>query len=210
MDYKSIHENDKNQICCKCNHCGNIGYLDIKGFFNQVYYVDDKEYSNYPCEERIYYLLECPVCNKPILVNEWKNLCGEGLDYSLCYPIDFHDYKFIPLEIKRSYEDSRDLFRKESYELCAVSLRILLEKIANNKNANGNTLEKKIEDLARANIIPTTIKDASNMIRKLGNKGAHGVGANLTKSQLEKLFLFIETIIDYIYEIPGQLKHMAK
>lgn len=210
MSKIEIRANDKNQIYCKCNHCGNIGFMEVKGSFSKIYYMDNPFYD-YPEELMEYFLLECPVCNKPVLVNKWKNLAGDPIEeYRLSYPIQSHEFKYAPRQIQKSYEESRDLYRKEFYEYCLASLRILLEKIADDKNANGKTLEKKIEDLARSNIIPTTIKDASNVVRQLGNKGAHGKGDNITKTQLDQLFSFIETIISYIYEIPGQLKQMAR
>lgn len=210
MSKIEIKKNNKDQIYCKCNHCGNTGFLDIKGSFSKIYYMEGP-CDGYPEESMEYYLLECPVCNKPVLVNKWAIMSGEKIeDYQLYYPIDHNKFKYVPKVIKKSYEESKDLFRKEYYEYCLASLRIVLEKVADNQNAEGKTLEKKIEDLARKNVIPTTIKNASNVIRHFGNKGAHGKGNSITKNQLNQLFSFIEIIINYIYEIPGQLKEIAK
>lgn len=206
----TLKKNDKNQIFCKCNHCGNIGYLDIKGSFDETFYTEDGG-ERIPEDSSTYYLLECPVCFKPVLVSGWLAFYS-GMDeeeLSLDYPVEGFKMFFTPNAIKEQYSNSRECYKRKDYGLCVASLRILLEKIANDKNAKGKNLEKKIEDLARNNIIPLTIKNASTIVRKLGNIGAHGAGDIIMKADIDILFEFIEIIISYIYELPHSISNLA-
>jgi hypothetical protein len=204
-----IKKNDKNQIFCKCNHCGNIGYLDIRGFFKEEYY-EEVDGQKAPLDVMSYYLLECPVCLKPVLVSGWYLFYSNtDEELSLDYPVEGFIMRHTPDTIKEQYLNSRECYKRNDYGLCLASLRILLEKIANNNHARGKTLERKIEDLARTNVIPLTIKNASTIVRKLGNMGAHGNGDEIMRSDIDMLFEFVEIIISYIYELPQSVSSLA-
>lgn len=204
-----LKKNDKNQIFCKCNHCGNIGYLDIKGSYKEIFYIED-DGEHIPEDAMAYYLLECPVCFKPVLASGWHSFYSNvEEELSLDYPAEGFVMLHTPNTIKEQYSNSRECYKRKDYGLCSASLRILLEKIANDNNANGRTLERKIEDLARKNIIPLTIKNASTIVRKLGNKGAHGTGDDIMKEDIDMLFEFVEIIISYIYELPHSISNLA-
>lgn len=207
---ESVKRNNKNQIFCKCNHCGNIGYLDIKGSFKEDFF-ENQDGQNVPVDSMSYYLLECPVCSKPVLVSGWLLHFSDMEDEELKLEFPIEGFKMVktPNSIKEQYLNTKECYRRKDYGLCLASLRILLEKIANENNAVGKTLEKKIEDLARNNIIPSTIKNASTIVRKLGNKGAHGKENEIIKSDIDLLFEFVEIIISYIYELPYSITNLA-
>ena len=205
-----IRKKGKDQIFCKCNHCGNIGYLDIKGSFKEEYYCED-DGERIPEDLHTYYLLECPVCFKPIVIKGWYlyNSHMEDEELSLEFPTDGFVMRHTPKHIKEQYSNTKECYRRRDYGLALASLRILVEKIAVDKHAFGMNLEKKIEDLARKNIFPSTITNASNIVRKLGNKGAHGKEDDVLKSDIDMLFEFVESIISYIYELPHSISTLT-
>ena len=134
----------------------------------------------------------------------------EEEELSLVFPVDGFVMRHAPHQIKEQYLNTKECYRRRDYGLALASLRILLEKIAIDNHASGRTLEKKIEDLARKNIFPSTIKNASTIVRKLGNKGAHGAEDEVLKADIDMLFEFVENIISYIYELPNSISSLTK
>lgn len=183
----------ENRICCKCNHCGNEGYLDIKGTYQETIGENDNDIGFIPTEVLTFYLLECPICLNPIIVQESCDLCFEDSapKLKLLYPNDSIRTEFAPKEISKTYMNLKEIYRRNDLDSCLAVLRILLEKIANDQKAEGSSLDQKIKDLAKKKIIPTTIENLSNILRKLGNKGAHGESGVLSKKETKMLITFL-------------------
>ena len=93
--------------------------------------------------------------------------------------------------------------------MCFI-IRRTLEIICKQQGETSGTLIRKVENLANKGILPIVLKDVSDILRDFGNAAAHGDDVIFSKTQIEHLIEFTETIIDYIYILPKKLEKLKK
>lgn len=158
-----------------------------------------------------YYFLICPVCKSPSLCS----MCSEDVVYeddgtqtlesTIQYP-NRHKINFqgVPKNIRTAFEAVLKTKHIDS-GICAMSLRILLEKICKEQKATKKTLIEKIKELADNGILPQNLYDACTKIRIIGNDGAHG-DDTVTDYEVDKCIEFIKIIVTYLYVLPHETK----
>ncbi|MGB4388527.1 MAG: DUF4145 domain-containing protein, partial [Caldicoprobacterales bacterium] len=165
----------------ECRFCGNKTKLDIVGSHNI-----DQEIEHYDEEvnEEVaewmscttWFLLKCCVCENISLGSVYvdRALVSRGLEYSsIVYPMKTYDSNHMPKEIYNAYEVALKA-RYLDGALCLLSLRRTLEIICKQQGENNGNLVVKIQNLANKGVLPPVLKDASDILRKLGNEAAHG------------------------------------
>lgn len=189
-----------------CNHCGNESIMQECGNF-----------ENESSGEYFYYekntLLKCLVCYKPLL----HNTCISDDDFDeddagnriptnqIIYPKHDVNSRFVPVKIKHAYEAALRT-RGIDFNIFALALRRTLELIVEDNNASGRNLSSKIKNLSDSGVLPSTLNEAANITRLIGNIGAHStMSNNLTEHDLNKISKFVEYIINYIYILPNEI-----
>lgn len=196
-----------------CYHCGNKGKLDIIGEYSNV--VTEDDLPNYFWEKN-WLMLKCPVCGDATLLRRSTESGMYELDRNgdpvtlyddhIYYPKNLTTFNNVPKEIREPYEAALRVVNINT-DICLLSLRMVLEKICDDKKAQGSSLKLKIEDLAKNNILPLTLKDCGTFIRILGNEGAHG-GSNIATYDLKEIVDFLENILIYLYELPKKIQSL--
>lgn len=206
-------EKIKNQVHT-CFHCGN---KSIMKYIGNTCWESVEEVKNDNgivihvslLEQEYWHVFECPVCNKPVLISEYVYPMDDyPSDVRIEYPVIAVSAEGVPEEIYSAFEAA---VRTKGIDraICLLSLRRVLEMICKDKNANGNTLEKMIEDLINKKVFPPMIENACWIIRKLGNVAAHADKTYVYQSELDQVIGYVATIIDYLYSLPhrvGKLK----
>ena len=60
-------------------------------------------------------------------------------------------------------------------------------------------------------MLPKTLSDCGFIVRRMGNKGAHGEeDLRITPRDVDELIDFVETIMYYIYELPIKIDKFNK
>jgi hypothetical protein len=202
----------ENYLIEECRFCGNKTKLDIVGSHSideEYEYYDD----NIGAEARewisntTWFLLKCCVCDNISLGNCYvdDSLGSRGLDFiSIVYPMKTYDSFHLPKEIYNAYEVALKA-RYLDGALCLLSLRRTLEIICKQQGEIKGDLVVKIQNLASKGILPTVLKDASDILRKLGNEAAHGDDKQFDRAQVDQMINFTEAIIDYIYILPNKI-----
>lgn len=130
----------------QCNGCDNIQFKVVYGDEHMFDYKDDV--GNYYDDKKYY----------PHSINGHKPL---------------ENSHSIPRKIRIVYSETLEAIKSNCYLLSGVGLRAVIEAVAIEQKITGRTLEVKINNLLRSNLITT--RDASRLhgIRFLGNDSVH-------------------------------------
>lgn len=154
-------------------------------------------------------LLKCPTCNKHSLRANIDIEDDEGIINSrIEYPNKRVLPKDIPQEIRTSYIQAERV-KHISPNAYAVLMRRILESICVDKKAVGKTLFDKLKFLGTKNVIPPILGDASDILRKIGNIGAHA-GEEVSEDLISSIDSFFNILVDYLYVIPGKISEIKK
>jgi len=160
-------------------------------------------------------IIQCPVCYNSLLREGWwDEMFGDetGPNYIIIYPQQSTQYKKInalPKDIEKAY-DAAEKVKFIDSNAFAVLLGRVLDQVLIEKNANGDTLNKKLNDLAQRNLIPKTIADIAHGIRELRNIGAHADLGELTEEEIPILEDIINVILIYLYSAPDMIIQVKK
>ena len=208
----------------KCSNCNNETLMEIHArnkiengdFLGDSYYYDEQ------------IVLKCPSCKNFNIINAYWDSShgkaneskqyediynGDNVFESVLYPVTSELSNgangIVPNDILKSFRKSLELKSIDS-ESCLVKLRKTLELICNDKNATGHDLNDKIKKLFELGILPSTLKSASNITRKLGNMGAHESEVEISITELSSTIKLVEYIIQYIYILPSEIEMLEK
>jgi len=149
----------------------------------------------------------CETCNRPLL---YENM-GDQIDPTnfirgdLEYPKGSFIDAVVPPSIARIYEEAHRI-KEIAPNAYVVMIRRALEAIAVAENATGNSLQGKLNSLAEKGAIPAALAEATILIRKIGNIGAHADKKNVHPLLVYAIDDFFRAIIEYIYVAPKKLK----
>jgi hypothetical protein len=87
-----------------------------------------------------------------------------------------------------------------------VQIRRALEAICIERGATKGTLVQNIEELANRGEIPKTLAEASDLLRLVGNLGAHAGDRDVHPLQAHSLGRFFRAIIEYLYVSPKKIQ----
>ncbi len=208
----------------KCSNCNNETLMEIHAR-NKIESGDLFEDSSYYDEQIV---LKCQSCKNYNIINAyWDNsygkvteskkyediYCGDNVYEIVLYPVvselSTGANGIVPNDILKTFRKSLELKSVDS-ESCLVKLRKTLELICNDKNAIGHNLNDKLKKLFELGILPSTLKSASNITRKLGNMGAHGSDIEISTTELSSTIKLVEYIIQYIYILPNEIEILEK
>lgn len=198
-----------------CFHCGNTG---LQKFLGKTHWENsdvtrdlDGEIVNYfLLEHEDWYIFECPVCSKPVIISEYAfDAIDEEPTYTVEYPAITVSSEGVPKEIYTAYE-SAVRTKGIDYAICLLSLRRVLEMICKEKDAKGHNLEKKIDDLIEKKVLPPMIGDACWIIRQMGNDAAHADKIDVYSGEVDQIIKYVATIIDYLYAMPNRVAKMKE
>lgn len=196
-----------------CFHCGNTGLLKYIG---KTEWKDEDiakdgagNIINYTLiEHEDWYVFECPVCNKPVIISEYVlDVAETPAEYKTEYPTIAVSPLGVPKEIYSAFESAVKT-KGIDHSICLLSLRRVLEMICKEKGAVGKDLEKKIDDLIAKKVFPPMIEDACWIIRQMGNEAAHADDIKVYTYDIEQVIGYVATIIDYLYSLPYRVEKM--
>lgn len=214
-------ENIQEQVLTQCYHCGNKTLMNVEykvcQHFGGVNINENSEYEYEMQEDFEWKLLSCPVCHFLTLFQIYTDESMQALkngkveqlyEKQVIYPENRLILNEVPREVSNAFESALKI-KKIDRQICLISLRRTLELICKEKNANGKTLQVKINNLIKKNIFPKDLENAFSVIREYGNSGAHS-DINLTDYQLNELIRILYSVIDYLYITPNKAVKMKE
>ena len=208
----------------KCSNCNNETLMEIHAR-NKIENGDLLGDSYYYDEQIV---LKCPSCRNYNIINAyWDSsygkvteskkyediYCGDNVYETILYPVVSELSNgangIVPNDVLKTFRKSLELKSVDS-DSCLVKLRKTLELICNDKNVIGHNLNDKLKKLFELGILPSTLKSASNITRKLGNMDAHESDIEISTTELSSTIKLVEYIIQYIYILPKEIEILEK
>lgn len=199
----------------ECMFCGNKTKLDILGVYDDDVYIENyNEETDESFDEWVqattWMMLKCHVCDSISLGTEFvdKNLGSNDLTYfSMVYPEQsFKSYQ-LPKNVYNAYMAAIKAQHIDG-AICLLSLRRTLEIICKEQGETAGNLVSKVKRLADKGVLPEVLREASDLVRDLGNAAAHGDNVKFTSLEIERMIEFTGSIIEYIYILPMKIKKL--
>jgi hypothetical protein len=107
------------------------------------------------------------------------------------------------------YEQSWPL-RHISPNAFAVQVRRALECICNERGAPGGTLFQKLKALVANKTFPGHFEEMTDLMRKVGNLGAHAGDDEVDYWDAELLDEFFRFVVEYVYITPSRILRLKQ
>ena len=117
--------------------------------------------------------------------------------------------EYMPETIKKIFEETREVY-EISPRSAFILLRIALELLCDHLGTKKDTLDQKIEELLITKQIDKSMKNISDIIRKIGNKYAHSdIPKEFTDTKTIQFMLEgINHIVNKTIKQPEEIKNM--
>lgn len=113
----------------------------------------------------------------------------------------------VPVRVLSLYEEVWPL-RHRAPAAFIGQVRRLPEFVCENQGASGKDLFSKLQDLSVKGVFPGYFTQISELLRKVGNMGAHAAEEDLSVWGAELIDDFFRSIIDYVYIAPARIRRM--
>jgi len=117
------------------------------------------------------------------------------------------DVMYLPSDLRRVYAETTQVLNNDSPVLAGIGLRAMVETVCKEKNAAGNDLYSKINDLAAQQVLTPSGANILHKVRTLGNKAAHEVKPH-TQQQLSLAMSVVEHMLKDVYILPKLVENV--
>lgn len=147
-----------------------------------------------------YAFLQCSDCDSPLLQKREDHGGGFEQDKPVfAYPQPKRLSSGIPRELQEGYAEALTCFEAKAYSAASVMVRRTLEGTCADQGATGGALASQLRKLQSEGKIDGMLADWANMLRVVGNEGAHFTGASVSREDAEDALRFAEALLDHLY-----------
>ncbi|MFA6973161.1 MAG: DUF4145 domain-containing protein [Parcubacteria group bacterium] len=119
------------------------------------------------------------------------------------------DVYFLPFEIRGMYNETHGAMCAKLNVLSGAGVRILVESICKQQNAEGKDLEKRIDDLVLKGVLTNQEAETLHGTRMLGNRSVHEI-ITPKDVELDIAMDIVENLIRKVYIIPKKAEKLPK
>jgi hypothetical protein len=191
-----------------CPHCGNRApqrHIYTQEYLGQGYSMDGTlSDDTLPCA---YYVAVCETCNEILLYHSFIDIV-EDKDFhrtELIWPDPGVLHQSVPKTIAECYSEAARI-KNLTPNAFAVQIRRALEALCDDRGAKKGNLQSRLQDLASRGEIPPVLAEITDVLRLLGNIGAHAADQNIKPGHVPAIDNFFRAIIEYVYVAPSKLK----
>lgn len=168
-------------------------------------------------ERQSYYLAQCGDCGEMLLyVNRppHDDICDkfEGSELEaetvIVWPELSVSDEAVPQRIRDCYEEAVAV-RARSPNSFATSVRRALEALCDDRGITKGSLAKRVQLLTLANELPPPLLEIADVLRFVGNVGAHN-DRKVSKAEVEVIDKCFRLLIEYFYEVPGKIRQLKQ
>lgn len=181
-----------------CPHCEQASNAIVRGQAVWSGYNVAGDMENPPVE---WTLVQCHRCAQPSLQvrEDFGGGFAEDEHPATAYPAPHHLAGGVPEGLRREWEEARTCFDAKAYAACVVMVRRTLEGTCAEQGVKARTLEKSLEKMATDGLIDQTLAEWADVLRRVGNKGAHYTGEAVEREDAEDALSFAEALLEHIY-----------
>lgn len=191
-----------------CPHCGTVTLQECvftHDFLQRTY---DATYG-YETEADLgctYFVATCGACSDLLVYYEpgYEDPVDTFTERTLVYPTSARLSECVPTRVRQIYDEAY-LIRRLSPSGFAVLIRRALEAVANDRGVLGGGLHSQLRRLASRGEIPPVLAEMGQVVRLLGNNGAHDSHEEITALHTRILDEMFRAIIQYVYVLPCRM-----
>jgi len=186
-----------------CPHCCNRAPQTIvheQEYDGISWGIDDGEEDRYDGQ---YFVSRCETCKQILLYHSIFDAEPE-----LIFPV-ISLGKFVPESVSDIYDEAIRI-KNIAPNAFAVQIRRALEAVCIDRGSTKPNLAKQLKELADKGEIPTTLSEASDILRIVGNIGAHASKKDIHPLQALAIDEFFKAIIEYVYVSPSKIEKFNK
>ena len=111
----------------------------------------------------------------------------------------------VPINVREVYAEASRI-KRSAPNAFAVMLRRALEAVCDDRGVEKGALGERLRKLADHGEVPPLLAEVSDVVRMLGNIGAHASSLSVTVPDTWVLDDFFRAIVEYVYIAPSKLK----
>lgn len=199
-----------------CDHCGNMAFKRQVG----EYHIDPDDMGAFTS----YALYRCEICEKPVLEQVTHQLpndyggsrqariylsAAEIVRVEQLWPALLSLPPEAPARVREIYREAQ-LVMKRSPSSFVVQIGRALEAVAKEKNAEGRTLNNRLNWLVAEGHLPPVFGQMGHINRLLRNWGAHDAEIDVEPQDAEVVDEFFKAIIEYLYVAPQKVRRVQR
>ena len=104
----------------------------------------------------------------------------------------------IPASLRADLEEARQCFKAKCFTATSVMVRRMTQNLCVERGAAPATLFHQLKELKDNGVIEPRLYEWADILRELGNEGAHG-GSPVTKADAQEALAMAEALVDYVY-----------
>lgn len=200
---------NKAQVISVCGHCGNrTPHRIVFEHTNSMLYdeIDEKKLF----EPFKYIALICGTCEGLSILGGFEHeLHGFIQFYPRLYPKSGELGLGIPESIRKIYSEIWPI-KKNAPSAFVGQIRRALEYLCKEQKAKGKNLFEQLNSLSEMKILPATLTEMTDLIRKVGNIGVHASDEDISIWDAELVDEFFRTVIEYVYIAPNKVQRLKR
>jgi len=200
-----------------CLHCGNKApqkIVFLKEFISD--YAEDNNGEEIPILFGVDYILECQTCSRLSLYE--TEGCEQGEIQKSFYQskrmwptnnLDLDSFG-VPKDVLDTYVEASKI-KFIAPNAFAVLMRRALEVICIDQGVSEKkSLHESLKRLTALGKLPPLLSEVSNIIKIIGNAGAHAVGPPIYRLHILAIDDFFRVVLEYLYVAPSKLEKFKK
>ena len=191
-----------------CPHCGNTTPQSLKYFHEFHTYGFHADGSKTEDElPAAYYIASCGTCNDILLYySEIQPVPRDMFIYAdLIWPKEEYLPATVPERVRNFYLEAARI-KRIAPNAFAVQIRRGIEAVCDDRGIKQGPLNKRLKQLSSKGELPTLLSDMTNILRIVGNIGAHSSEREVRPIQVNAIDEFFRAIVEYVYVAPGKLE----
>jgi Domain of unknown function (DUF4145) len=200
-------ENRRIAFCPHCGHRSPQKVVFTQQYEETIHDFDGGSYNDVPST---YHVLLCEICNQLILRNHWnicrKESCMKG---GIQWPHIRALHEAVPKRIREIYQEANSI-KRVAPNAFAVQIRRALEALCEDRGVHSGSLNSRLQELVSRGELPAVLAEVTNVLRLLGNIGAHAAEVDVNLGQVPAIDEFFRAIIEYVYVAPYKVQSFRK
>lgn len=207
-----MSQNETIRCIAFCPHCGNRAPQQLvysKHFYSYTFDMKgNKSENDLPSA---YFVAECETCHEVLVYLAEAYIPEESQfpDSGLIWPDPGFFGWGVPNLIKAIYEEASRI-KNLSPNSFAVQIRRALETLCDDRGAAEGNLFDRLKSLANKGEIPPVLSEMSDILRLIGNIGAHATQQDVKPGHVPVIDEFFKAIIEYVYVAPKKIKQLRE
>ena len=193
-----------------CPHCGNKAPQRLVLMQHTDSSTLDSDWNESPAPAA-WYIAVCEACSNVLVYCGWAEGSIPEKEHFLhrltilMWPDSGALHPAVPKAIAAIYREAHRL-KDIAPNAFAVQVRRALEAVCNDQGIFRGQLYKRVAELVQKGIVPPVFGEAADLLRVVGNMGAHAGEAGVHTWLVSALDELLRSVVEYVYIAPSKIE----